>query len=660
MDKIKSNSKQRQGKIDAADAQAMDDEVAYAASDDVSDKEWDQANKTDVVDIRQFSPKILDLPWWQYPVRDFWFADLHFFLETHVNLKRTYFRIDQEGCLRIKIQPTEIWSNILHDIIDSYRWLKKHQQAVLKSYDFVSYELQKRRQFSENDLIYVWGLPYFLHIKLGVEEEGIELHDPQQLMFGRVPIGQSRYTERFFALQQKGYFDREAMRSLPWSIDGRLALPKKCIWHDMNCMNIEGIDRHQYNVYYAVFLRAMQQCLDDWRNQRLFASNFLNSPSWEMFNHVLNAFYYNLILKNPNPTFNDWKEASITASLRLSSVTFGAFSESIVHDAHRNDYAIDPLLPAAYPKVVELAKVLSFDWQQNLQNTAGIRIDLPPARLSSPPLMSYAELPDEFRLCDLLWQRALYAMPNTQGRKEAEERGVYASFAGTETALFTVDGIEIDPTLAIVAYLPDNDISPNTKPQDYNYDQVSALSGATFGQYHTYSNVADYFKIIDPPIFHRTLVKPNTLTLKLKSKTLPSPKKIQQLLRNYLDQELYSAAQHYMDMIRPIYEAKCEMVLRNIEHKGTLYGVKQWIDQLEVRKMKALGQYYYFHNRSSIRLNQRLVHYPPIIMASVLNHEMCHMVYPNHGQEFKQMLTILAPAAEVYTQYMNHMAIVSV
>lgn len=668
MDKTKTNSKQGQGETDSADAQAGSDEVIVAVSDNmaddesdsITDKEWEQANKRDVVDVRQLSPKILALSWWQYQLREFWFADLHFYLETHANLKRTYFRIDHEGFLRIKIQPTEIWSNIVHDIIDSYRWLKKHQQAVLQSYDYVSYELQKRRQFSENDLIYVWGLPYFLHIELGAEEEGIELHEPQQLMFGRVPKGQARYSERFFALQHKGYFDREAVSSLPWSIDGRLALPKKCIWHDMNCMNINGIDRHQYNAYYSAFLQAMQQCLDDWHHQRLFASNFLNSPAWEMFNHVLNGFYYNLILKNPKLTFSDWNEAATTACLRLSTLTFGAFSESIVHDNHCKDYAIDLLLPPDYPKAVATAELLSFAWQQNLQNPAGIRQEVPPARLSSPPLMSYAQLPDELRLCDILWQRALYAMPNTQGRKEAEERGVYASLDGTETALFGVDGVEVDPTLAMVAYLPDNAISPNTKPQDYTYEQVSALSGATFGQYYTYENVAGYYKIIDPPLFHRTLVKPNALTLKIKSKTLPAPKKIQQLLRGYLDQEMYTAAQHYMNMIRPMYESRRNIVLYNLENKGSSYGSTQWIDQLEVRKMKALGQYYYFHDRASIRLNQRLVHYPPIIMASVLNHEMCHMVYLDHGDDFKQLLGILAPAAEVYIQYMNHMGILSV
>ena len=86
-------------------------------------------------------------------------------------------------------------------------------------------------------------------------------------------------------------------------------------------------------------------------------------------------------------------------------------------------------------------------------------------------------------------------------------------------------------------------------------------------------------------------------------------------------------------------------------------GFGRWIDHLEVRKMKPLGQYRWHQGRSDIRLNRRLVHYPISVMASILNHELCHMPFPNHSKNFQTILFLHCPAADAISDSIVRLAI---
>ena len=484
-----------------------------------------------------------------------------------------------------------------------------------RTYDTVSYLAQKQRTFKENDLIYVWGLPYFLHVETGADEERLEFTKPQQVILGRVPYGTSRYTERFHALARKGYLNPEALRSLPWVIEGRLVLPKHCQWHDIKHLNMPLQIGSEINIYYSEFARTMQQTLDDWQQQKLFGSRFLSDPSRQMCLRLFYEYYHDFLLKNPKPRLNDWLSVETNVENRLNSMDKGIFTGSIVCEPHHRLYLLDPLLSPEQDKVLVQEPLLSFNIGENLKSTVGVRTEVPPAHLSSAPVMHYYEMPDEFRLSDLIWQRALFALGDSPAALQAKERGLYQDLRGNETSLFTLDGCEIDPALAVIAYLPDDPSVANTEPEELNLKQVERLAGGTFVDLEATKFIAKHYQRQNMPYFHRTLVKPG------------------------------------------VYQERLAIALRAMPMSQPNLGFGRWIDHLEVRKMKPLGQYRWHQGRSDIRLNRRLVHYPISVMASILNHELCHMPFPNHSKNFQTILFLHCPAADAISDSIVRLAI---
>ena len=86
-------------------------------------------------------------------------------------------------------------------------------------------------------------------------------------------------------------------------------------------------------------------------------------------------------------------------------------------------------------------------------------------------------------------------------------------------------------------------------------------------------------------------------------------------------------------------------------------GFGRWIGYHGVSTMKAQRQYRLHQGRSDIRLNRRLVHYPISVMASILNHELCHMPFPNHSKNFQTILFLHFPAADAISDSIVRLAI---
>ena len=302
---------------------------ASKSSDENSATPQDAEGKK-LVDITKLDARVMSVRWYQYPLREFLFDDLHLYFCPNANIKQARLVIDVDGRLLIRAHPDVTWWNIAQIIAHNYKWFVEHQQEMQRTYDTVSYLAQKQRTFKENDLIYVWGLPYFLHVETGADEERLEFTKPQQVILGRVPYGTSRYTERFHALARKGYLNPEALRSLPWVIEGRLVLPKHCQWHDIKHLNMPLQIGSEINIYYSEFARTMQQTLDDWQQQKLFGSRFLSDPSRQMCLRLFYEYYHDFLLKNPKPRLNDWLSVETNVENRLNSMDKGIFTGSIV------------------------------------------------------------------------------------------------------------------------------------------------------------------------------------------------------------------------------------------------------------------------------------------------------------------------------------------
>ena len=629
---------------------------ASKSSDEESATPQDAEGKK-LVDITKLDARVMSVRWYQYPLREFLFDDLHLYFCPNANIKQARLVIDVDGRLLIRAHPDVTWWNIAQIIAHNYKWFVDHQQEMQRTYDTVSYLAQKQRTFKENDLIYVWGLPYFLHVETGADEERLEFTKPQQVILGRVPYGTSRYTERFHALARKGYLNPEALRSLPWVIEGRLVLPKHCQWHDIKHLNMPLQIGSEINIYYSEFARTMQQTLDDWQQQKLFGSRFLSDPSRQMCLRLFYEYYHDFLLKNPKPRLNDWLSVETNVENRLNSMDKGIFTGSIVCEPHHRLYLLDPLLSPEQDKVLVQEPLLSFNIGENLKSAVGIRTEVPPAHLSSAPVMHYYEMPDEFRLSDLIWQRALFALGDSPAALQAKERGLYQDLRGNETSLFTLDGCEIDPALAVIAYLPDDPSVANTEPEELNLKQVERLAGGTFVDLEATKFIAKHYQRQNMPYFHRTLVKPGVLTLHMRSSKHATEEMIKKALTRLLDQEQERAAQHYLKLVKPLYQERLAIALRAMPMSQPNLGFGRWIDHLEVRKMKPLGQYRWHQGRSDIRLNRRLVHYPISVMASILNHELCHMPFPNHSKNFQTILFLHCPAADAISDSIVRLAI---
>ncbi len=72
------------------------------------------------------------------------------------------------------------------------------------------------------------------------------------------------------------------------------------------------------------------------------------------------------------------------------------------------------------------------------------------------------------------------------------------------------------------------------------------------------------------------------------------------------------------------------------------FGESKTPPELRIRKMTSQWGNCY-HGRNIVTLNSRLAAYDEEIIRSVIYHELCHFVYPNHSKDFYKLLTEVSP-----------------
>lgn len=610
-----------------------------------------------LLDVTDFSIYTLAMRWQDYPLREFRFVDLHIFFQADAHTRMTHFKIDVDGHVSIRTDPSITWWEIAECVSAQYEWIVQNLHTMQRSYDTVSYLAQKERTFKDDDIIFVWGKPYFLRVQMEASEVGLTRQEPVQLMLGRVPNGTSRYTERFHALARKGYLNPEALRSLPWIIDGCLVLPKHCHWHDTSNLNCHLDYQADLNLYYAEFSAAMDATLTDWQQRQLFSSRFLSDPSREMCRRVYSDYFINFHLGNISPRSGRLQNIGYVVEDILNHVDKGIFSGSIVCEPQRNDYRLDPLLSPEPEKIEELEPKLSFNMRQNLESTVGVRTNVPSAKLPEPPELNYRTLPDKYRLCDLIWQRSMFALPETEVAKKAKQQGLYQNLEGNESSIFTINGEEIDPAYALMAYLPDDPALANADPRQLTYDEVEMLSGGSFISLMTTAYIGKHYQRQSMPYFHRTLVKPGILTLKLRGSKRPSKEYIKQQLELQLDEEMKAVTKHFLEMVEPIYKHNLYRLARELEVQPMAEAEIPLFSRIEIKNMKPLGQCRWAKSVNTLRLNRRLIHYPITVLGAIINHELCHLPFHTHGKEFKRFLYLQSPGADALTDSILNLGI---
>lgn len=599
-----------------------------------------------LINIAKLPRQILFMRWLEYPLREFVFTDVYitFYPDSHV--RSTHFKIDLDGNVSIRMRPTATWWEVAQAISQQYEWITKNLTRIHRSYDAVTYLAQKHRNFTDGELIFIWGKPYVLSIQMGAPEVSVERTEPVQTLIARVPVGVSRYAERFYALARKGYLNPEALRSLPLIVKGSIMQPKHCQWQDIQGLNYKASDLHEINLFYSEFTRTQASLIKDWQERRFFSSRFLSNPSRQMCLCLFEANYEKYVLRQLDRSDQNVALAATMADASLEQMSKSIFSGSIVSHPYCNEYYFDPLLSPNPEQTIQQELQFSFNRQENMANQVGIRANNPPVRIHPAPIMDYYELPDSYRLADIITQRALYVPENSDIAREAQKRQCYCSLVGSESTLVTITGHEIDPAEVLIAYLPDNPELANYDPKKLGAEQIEQLTTGTFVNAGASVFIGKHEKTQLLPFFHNTLVKPGVLTLKLRGHKRPGPDFIRRQLEMYLDEELKEVAANFLRGVEPVYRCNLRRIASKYNVVPWPEDQVKWFDRLEIKKMQPLGQCRWDRGVNTLRINRRIVHYPINVLAALINHEICHLPFHIHNKYFKVFLDMQSPGAD--------------
>lgn len=172
----------------------------------------------------------------------------------------------------------------LNNMITDY-----HQ--VLKKMDQVSQHALHKRNYKENDLFYIWGLPYILEINPNSSIESVFTTEPELVVQNAILKEQSRFAEKYEILRSRGYYHPQALANVPKLENGYLTLPKQCLLKSESyplylknffdrAQNIEGDLYSDYAI--NSYLRSAYQCLLDVeqqiKNNKLITNSYFFNP----------------------------------------------------------------------------------------------------------------------------------------------------------------------------------------------------------------------------------------------------------------------------------------------------------------------------------------------------------------------------------------------
>lgn len=222
-----------------------------------------------------------------------------------------------------------------------------------------------------------------------------------------------------------------------------------------------------------------------------------------------------------------------------------------------------------------------------------------------------------------------------------------------EPTLFTIDGHEIDPSLAIVSYIPNaaricNGLTEDSLRRAINsWPASEAMRGIFYRTKYHYKNRSDLTR------FSKSYVKPGRLYIYLKG--AHSYEKAKAQLYELYTKEVETAAKAILDCYYNAFLAyiKKNYTLPMMSEDPEYY----WYKTLKVIKMKPLGKLTRISRRISLSVD--LAKYPMTCLIAVIAHELTHIVHFNHSMKFKRMVNDICPFSDRVCDEMLFMGIIS-
>ena len=184
-----------------------------------------------MLDLTKVDPRFLALKFRDHQETAFVYQDLTFKVHTNGNLATIKFVIDLKGDIQVRINPKFTWGLIQTTVARYYDWCRQEQVRRYAQFDLTSLKAQRARSLGNQDLIYLWGLPYLMHLNPYSGEDVVKVRSkPEQVTPVLVPKGRSRYSTKFYYLLHQGFLHRAALDNLPILNQEQWLLPRKCLW----------------------------------------------------------------------------------------------------------------------------------------------------------------------------------------------------------------------------------------------------------------------------------------------------------------------------------------------------------------------------------------------------------------------------------------------
>lgn len=222
-----------------------------------------------------------------------------------------------------------------------------------------------------------------------------------------------------------------------------------------------------------------------------------------------------------------------------------------------------------------------------------------------------------------------------------------------EPTLFTIDGHEIDPSLAIVAYVPHTARICNGLTEDSLKRAINAWPANEAVRKIFFRHKYQLQKSNNLTRFHKTYVKPGRLFVHIKGKF--SKEKVISCIYSLYEKEVEAAAKAILDCYYTDFQnyIKKHYTLPVYSTNSDYY----WYKTLEVVKMKPLGKMTRYTYRMSLSVD--LAKYPMTCLISVIAHELTHIMEFNHSVKFKRMLNDICPFSDRVCEETLFMGIIS-
>lgn len=448
---------------------------------------------------------------------------------------------------------------------------------------------------------------------------------------------------------------------------------------------------HTGNYYLDAFAAMMQLTQDNLLSRRdYFGSRMLSAPERLILENVIKQF-------SDHTRAEDFDPETLNMIIGRSEMATAPYMKEVLKGCITNKselYPKEPLLQYDFEAARKVDAKSSLSLDENFADRTGIRSDQPHARILEsfspktlefvskartlmienkkvPTMMFYPdpkdyismsrkELEQELKLqldfyqtgrlgCYIKLATLTYQAPNALAHQELTEQTLAQSarpvndnalpLEDLELTFMSTDGHEVEPSCALIGYLPDTPQSINVMDA-MNPAVAQGQSTETWGAKIAGDILA---RRRNPPKvrhFSSTLVRPGTLRIGLTGAA--DPVKVKEQVDKFIRNSTVRLAINFLNNIRPQYIQAYNNTARHYRMDPIV-----WVGKVDVVKMKPLGQCRSREsNNPEVRLSPHLAMYPVNLLTAVIQHELCHLTMYNHSKIFHYMLSILCPESD--------------